>query len=64
LALECLISHVFSTASDVWAFGVTMWEIFSLGQIPYAGTHMGPDFVALLDSGIRLPKPSRAPDFM
>jgi len=35
LAPECLVSRQFSVKSDVWAFGVTLWEICNLGRMPY-----------------------------
>uniref|UniRef100_A0A914EJJ2 Protein kinase domain-containing protein n=1 Tax=Acrobeloides nanus TaxID=290746 RepID=A0A914EJJ2_9BILA len=34
---EVLLSRKYSNASDVWAFGVTLWELFSCGENPYAG---------------------------
>lgn len=35
MALECIQNSFFSTKSDVWAFGVTIWELITLGGIPY-----------------------------
>lgn len=60
LALECLQDRIFSTQSDVWSFGVVMWEIFSLGQVPYPGVEYDESFVAKLEKGIRLEHPRYA----
>ena len=35
LPFESIVFNLFSPASDVWSFGVLMWEIFSFAKLPY-----------------------------
>ena len=35
MSLETLERRVYTQASDIWSFGVVMWEIFSFGMMPY-----------------------------
>ena len=57
MAIESLTDWVFSSQSDVWAFGVVLWEIFSLGMLPYAGLQFDDSFVRRLQNGYRMEKP-------
>lgn len=36
LPTESVFEDEYSTKSDVWAFGVLMWEVFSLGEMPHS----------------------------
>ncbi|ODM94345.1 Vascular endothelial growth factor receptor 2 [Orchesella cincta] len=47
----------FSPQSDVWSYGVTIWELFQLGETPWPGNKFGLDFVKELKHGKRLEKP-------
>jgi serine/threonine protein kinase len=60
MAIESLRDGIFSTQSDVWAYGVVMWEVFSLGQVPYPTIDLNKNFVNQLENGVRLHKPQYA----
>uniref|UniRef100_A0A0R3WUM2 Protein kinase domain-containing protein n=1 Tax=Hydatigena taeniaeformis TaxID=6205 RepID=A0A0R3WUM2_HYDTA len=50
----------FTLRSDVWSFGVVMWEIYSLGSLPYSDVPIR-ELLPYLSSGRRLIPPSSAP---
>jgi L1 cell adhesion molecule len=56
LALECIHEKIFTHKSDVWAFGVTIWEILTFGDKPYKGVNQE-EMLNVLDRGERLPQP-------
>ena len=39
VAPEAATHRVFTQASDVWAFGITLWEIFTFAGLPYPSWH-------------------------
>ncbi|XP_064626481.1 tyrosine-protein kinase SYK-like [Lineus longissimus] len=60
-APECIYYYKFDSRSDVWSYGVTMWETFSYGGKPYRGMK-GTAILGMIEEGERLLKPDRCPD--
>lgn len=60
MAIESLNHRIFSVQSDVWSFGVLLWEIFSLGQLPYEDINTTSQLIRQLHSGFRMARPEFA----
>lgn len=56
---ESIFDKVFTAQSDVWSYGVLLWEIFSLGASPYPGLQIDEEFCHRLKAGTRM----RAPEY-
>lgn len=59
-APEALKSQKFSTQSDVWSYGVLLWEIFSFGRQPYPKMSVC-DVRERVDQGYRMDPPDECP---
>ncbi|XP_066471098.1 tyrosine-protein kinase SYK [Tiliqua scincoides] len=62
-APECMNFFKFSSKSDVWSFGVLMWEAFSYGQKPYKGMKGG-EVAQMIERGERMESPASCPPDM
>ncbi|OCT60305.1 tyrosine-protein kinase Srms [Xenopus laevis] len=61
-APEVLTYGKYSTKSDIWSYGIMIYEVFMLGQPPYQGMN-NQEVMAKLTLGYRLPKPDQcSPD--
>nr|XP_039250605.1 ephrin type-A receptor 5-like [Styela clava] len=59
-APECIRFREFTSASDVWSFGIMMWEVMSYGEKPYWDMTNN-DVMQSIGSGMRLPAPTNCP---
>ncbi|XP_056009649.1 vascular endothelial growth factor receptor 1-like isoform X2 [Ostrea edulis] len=64
MAIESLTHRLYTTKSDVWSYGIFLWELFSLGGSPYPGVEINEKFIGLLQDGYRMEKPRYASDEM
>ncbi|XP_065664674.1 proto-oncogene tyrosine-protein kinase receptor Ret-like [Hydra vulgaris] len=63
MSVEAIFYRIFSSSSDVWAFGVVLFEILTLGGIPYS-TISNRDLLVLLKSGYRMERPENCSQYM
>ncbi|XP_042199331.1 receptor tyrosine-protein kinase erbB-2 isoform X2 [Callorhinchus milii] len=56
MALESILHRKFTHQSDVWSYGVTVWELMTFGAKPYDGIPAR-EIPELLEKGERLPQP-------
>ncbi|XP_041866737.1 inactive tyrosine-protein kinase 7 isoform X2 [Melanotaenia boesemani] len=61
LPTESVFEDDFSTKSDVWAFGVLMWEVFSHGDMPYSKLSDDEVLEGLKMGKLKLPVPDGCP---
>ena len=60
-APEAIAYRRFNEASDVWSFGVLVWEVTSFGRVPYSGIDII-DLLGKVQDGYRLERPDLCPD--
>ncbi|XP_077439612.1 mast/stem cell growth factor receptor kita isoform X1 [Vanacampus margaritifer] len=58
---ESIFECVYTFESDVWSYGILLWEIFSLGNSPYPGMPVDAKFYKRIKEGYRLDSPEFAP---
>ncbi|CAH3131731.1 unnamed protein product, partial [Porites lobata] len=61
MAPEALYQGVYTTKSDVWSFGVVLWEMATLGGVPYP-TLTNSELYRLLGTGYRMERPDMCSD--
>uniref|UniRef100_A0A5F9DLX2 receptor protein-tyrosine kinase n=1 Tax=Oryctolagus cuniculus TaxID=9986 RepID=A0A5F9DLX2_RABIT len=61
MAPESIFDCVYTVQSDVWSYGILLWEIFSLGLNPYPGILVNSKFYKLVKDGYQMAQPAFAP---
>ncbi|XP_062337408.1 ephrin type-A receptor 4-like [Osmerus eperlanus] len=59
-APEAITYRKFSPASDIWSYGIVMWEVVSYGERPYWDMN-NQDVIKAIEEGYRLPPPMDCP---
>ncbi|XP_065221402.1 ephrin type-B receptor 1-B isoform X5 [Planococcus citri] len=62
-APEAIAFRKFTSASDVWSFGIVVWEVLSYGERPY-WNWSNQDVIKSIEKGYRLPAPMDCPETM
>ncbi|XP_073505884.1 macrophage colony-stimulating factor 1 receptor isoform X2 [Phyllobates terribilis] len=61
MAPESIFDCIYTVQSDVWSYGILLWEIFSLGRSPYPGVIVNRKFYKMIKDGCKMDCPDYAP---
>ncbi|XP_066446481.1 macrophage colony-stimulating factor 1 receptor [Eleutherodactylus coqui] len=61
MAPESIFDCIYTVQSDVWSYGIFLWEIFSLGRSPYPGVIVNRKFYKMIKDGYKMDCPDYAP---
>ncbi|NWS94930.1 CSF1R factor, partial [Mionectes macconnelli] len=61
MAPESIFDCIYTVQSDVWSYGILLWEIFSLGKSPYPGMMVNSKFYSMVKQGYQMARPDFAP---
>ncbi|XP_076861983.1 macrophage colony-stimulating factor 1 receptor [Brachyhypopomus gauderio] len=64
MAPESIFDCVYTVQSDVWSYGILLWEIFSLGKSPYPNILVDSKFYKMIKCGYQMSRPDFAPPEM
>ncbi|KAK6293113.1 hypothetical protein J4Q44_G00366140 [Coregonus suidteri] len=57
MAPESIFQGMYTMQSDVWAYGILLWEVFSLGVTPYPGIKVDNNFYVMIERGFKMEQP-------
>uniref|UniRef100_A0A8C7WGA0 receptor protein-tyrosine kinase n=1 Tax=Oncorhynchus mykiss TaxID=8022 RepID=A0A8C7WGA0_ONCMY len=58
---ESIFDCVYTVQSDVWSYGILLWEVFSLGKSPYPNIVVDTRFYKMIKDGCHMSQPDFAP---
>ena len=58
---EAVVDHVFDMHTDIWSYGILLYEFVTFGSVPYQGMTVV-EAVKKIQNGYRIPKPNGCPD--
>lgn len=61
MAPESLKDNLYTSASDVWSYGIVLWEIVTFSAYPYQG-QSNPEVIKRVIHGFTMPRPENCPD--
>ncbi|XP_071952478.1 tyrosine-protein kinase CSK-like [Antedon mediterranea] len=62
-APEALRKNNFTVKSDVWSYGILLWELYSFGRVPYPRVPLA-EVLTHVEKGYRMEAPDGCPDFI